>query len=93
MAARLGKRERDAKRALIKGNVANLSQMERSSGMLGCTLTTDSRGRTIHILSRTHTSFRDPQNIKGGSGQARTHGAPGTNAKMADGRACYVAKK
>lgn len=36
---RLGKREREAKRALIKGNLANLSQLERSSGTLHSSLT------------------------------------------------------
>ena len=46
---RLGKREREAKRNLIRSNLANLSQMERSSGTMRSTCDTDS------LLSRTHT--------------------------------------
>lgn len=87
MAARLGKRERDDKRALIKGNLANLSQMERTPHSMGSYLNRD------HMLARTHVGFRDAQNMKGMTGHNPHHGEPGHNARMADGRGCYVAKR
>lgn len=57
--ARLGKKEREAKRSLIAGNLANLKNMERSSGTLGSLINTD------RMLSRTHVGFRDAHNVKG----------------------------
>ncbi len=54
--ARLGKREREAKRSLIRGNLANLSQMERSSGTLHSALTGVHKGQQYcRIAANVHT--------------------------------------
>lgn len=47
--ARLGKRERSAKRALIASNLANYRTLERSSGSMGSTIRED------RLLSNAHT--------------------------------------
>ena len=98
--ARLGKREREDKRNLIRGNLANLSQMERSSGTMRSTCDTD------NLLSRTHTmgayvgasEGRASGTVNVG-GKLRVNkpapplGAPRSNARMADGTECHVARK
>lgn len=62
--ARLGKKEREAKHALIKSNLNNMGSLERSSGTMGSYLS------TTHMLARTHVGFRDAHNVKGTSGRA-----------------------
>lgn len=47
--ARLGKRERAVKAAIVKGNLANMRNLERSSGTLG------SRMDSANLLRHTHT--------------------------------------
>jgi len=97
---RLGKREREAKRNLIRGNLANLSQMERSSGTMRSTCDTD------NLLSRTHTmgayvgasEGRASGTVRMGDGvrinkSAPQHGMPRPNARMGDGTECHVTRK
>ena len=53
---RLGKRERMAKRNLIRDNLANLSSMERSSGTMHSTLTGVHKGQQYcRIAANVHT--------------------------------------
>lgn len=69
--ARLGKRERHAKRALIKANQAAIADgtFERSSGAL------KSRLDTSHLLAKSHTmGARVPQNMKGTEGKRSVAG-------------------
>jgi len=64
--ARLGKRERHAKRAVIKANLSDMANgtFERSSGSL------KSRLDTSHLLAKSHTmGARVPQNVKGSEGK------------------------
>lgn len=55
--ARLGKREREAKRALIKSNLNG--PCERTPRSMGSYLSTN------RMLARTHVGFRNPHNAKG----------------------------
>lgn len=70
--ARLGKREREAKRSLIADNLANLKTMGHTPKSMGSYLDTD------RMLARTHVGFRDAHNAKGssssGGGGARFSG-------------------
>lgn len=66
MAVRLSKREREAKRAIIKSNLQQLGSLERTSGSLGSTI------RDTKMLARTHVGFRDAHNAKPGHAQAQT---------------------
>lgn len=62
--ARLGKREREAKRSLIASNLANLKALGHTPKSMGSYLDTD------RMLARTHVGFRDAHNVKGTSGRA-----------------------
>lgn len=82
--ARLGKREREAKRNLIKANLN--SPIERTPRSLQSSISVDRLKGNAHTMG-----FRDPQR------KLREDHAPGlgsgsNNAKMGDGRACRVAK-
>ena len=78
---RLGKRERHAKRALIKANQAAIADgaFERSSGSLFAdgsrhsAKAMSSRLDTSRLLSKSHTmGARVPQNVKGSTAKAST---------------------
>ena len=104
---RLGKREREAKRNLIRGNLANLSQLERSSGTLHSSLTGVHKGTQYSRLeANSHTLGCHVGASEGrASGMVRVggalrinkpaplHGAARPNARMADGTECHVAKR
>lgn len=62
--ARLGKKEREAKRALIASNLADLKALGHTPKSMGSYLNRD------HMLARTHVGFRDAHNVKGTSGRA-----------------------
>lgn len=59
--ARLGKKEREAKRSLIASNLASLKTMGHTPASMGSYLNTD------RMLARTHVGFRDAHNVKGSS--------------------------
>lgn len=95
--ARLGKREREDKRNLIKRNLNSprecVTQVVRSkSGVLSVIRITQSSADFSRLMGNAHTmGFRDPQR------KLREDHAPGlgsgsNNARMGDGRACRVAK-
>ena len=64
--ARLGKRERATKAAIVKGNLANMGNLERSSGTLG------SRMHSTNLLRHTHTmGAHVGHNNKGSKGRAQ----------------------
>ncbi len=89
--ARLGKREREAKRALIKSNLANLKGLERSSGTRGSTL------ELSRVLRHTHTMGAHVGMGRGvrsdWQSKPKEHGNATPNTKMGDGRAAHVAKR
>lgn len=60
--ARLGKKEREAKRALIKSNL--------NSPMVFTPMAMTSYLNRERMLARTHVGFRDAHNVKGTSGRA-----------------------
>lgn len=77
--ARLGKREREAKRALIKGNLANLKGLERSSGTMGSTL------ELTRVLRHSHTmGAHVGTNVKGSSSTGGGGTRFGGNLKHCD---------
>lgn len=83
--ARLGKRERMDRRNKIKRNLN--SPIERTPRSLQSSISVE------RLMGNAHTmGFRDPQR-KLRDGHASSHGAPTANAKMADGRAAYIAKR
>ncbi len=105
--ARLGKRERADKRNLIRSNLANLSQMERSSGTMHSALTGVHKGTQYSRLeANAHTlgchvgasEGRASGTVNVG-GKLRPNkpapplGAPRSNARMADGTECHVTRK
>lgn len=64
--ARLGKRERAVKAAIVKGNLANMRNLERSSGTLG------SRMDSTNLLRHTHTmGAHVGHNNKGSQGKGQ----------------------
>ena len=99
--ARLGKREREFKRTTIKGNLANLAGLERPTmavrdkrGSIQVIKGASSSLDTNSIMVRTHSvGVHIGSNIKGHSGSAVVLPPIKNNAKMADGRPCYVAKR
>ena len=81
--ARLGKRERHAKRALIKANLSSMADgtFERSSGAVFAdgsrhsAKAISSRLDTTHLLEKSHTmGARVPQNMKGTEGKRSVAG-------------------
>lgn len=83
--ARLGKRERQLKRATIKRNMNDPNPPERTDRWQRSYIDTNT------MLGRTHAGYREPQNAKGlgsGGGGAQRFSEPAR--VRADNRATYV---